>query len=91
MKVGVVAGTVVSTIKHEFFEGHRLLLCDLIDGRGGVSGYTICVDTVDAGVGDTVLILDEGSSARQIFGVSTGPIRAVVVGIVDDVDLEVPV
>jgi ethanolamine utilization protein EutN len=55
-----------------------------------VSGYTICVDTVDAGVGDTVLILDEGSSARQIFGVSAGPIRAVVVGIVDDADLDLP-
>jgi microcompartment protein CcmK/EutM len=40
---------------------------------------------VDAGTGDTVLILDEGTSARQIYDVDTGPIRSVVVGIVDDV------
>ena len=45
----------------------------------------VAVDVVDAGVGERVLICDEGTSARQIFGVSRGPIRSVVVGIVDDV------
>ena len=40
---------------------------------------------VDAGVGERVLICDEGSSARQIFGVDTGPIRSVVVGIIDEI------
>jgi ethanolamine utilization protein EutN len=60
-----------------------LLLCDIEDWAGKPSGYTIAVDVVDAGVGDTVLILDEGSSARQILGLETGAIRAVVVGIVD--------
>ena len=65
MKVGNVVGTVVSTINHEFFDGHRLLICELID-RGQPEGdYLICTDTVDAGAGDTVLILDEGTSARQ--------------------------
>jgi ethanolamine utilization protein EutN len=86
VKVGTVAGTVVSTVNTPLLD-RRLLLCD-IDGLDGPEGYTICVDVVDAGVGDTVLILDEGNSARQILGVDTGEIRAVVVGIVDEIDLD---
>jgi microcompartment protein CcmK/EutM len=83
MKVGRVAGTVVSTIKIPVLDDHRLLLCDIEDLKGRSLGYTIAVDVVDAGVGDKVLILDEGSSARQILGLEWGAIRAVVVGIVD--------
>jgi ethanolamine utilization protein EutN len=86
MKVAQVAGTVVSTISHPFFDGKRLLLCELLDAVGEPAGYTIAVDRVDAGVGDMVLILDEGSSARQFFDLDTGPVRAVIAGIVDDVD-----
>ncbi len=86
MKIGRVAGNVVSTINHPFFDGQRLMICDLLDAEGEVSGYTIAVDTVGAGVGETVLIIDEGNSARQIFGLSTGPIRAVITGIVDAID-----
>ena len=81
MKIARVAGTVVSPVSHPFFEGHRLLLCDLVDA----DGYLIAVDVVAAGVGDDVLICDEGSSARQIFDLATGPIRSVVVGIIDEV------
>lgn len=88
MKVGTVAGTVVSTIKIPLLERHRLLLCDIEDVAGETSGYTIAVDVVDAGVGDKVLILDEGSSARQILGLEWGAIRAVVVGIVDQLIVE---
>ena len=86
MKVGRVVGTVVATIKHDFFDGERLLVCRLIDRDGDSDGYVICTDRVGAGSGETVLILDEGTSARQIHGVETGPIRSVVVGIVDDVN-----
>jgi microcompartment protein CcmK/EutM len=85
VKIARVAGTVVSPISHPFFEGQRLLLCDLLDAEGTPDGYLIAVDVVDAGVGERVLICDEGSSARQIFAVDTGPIRSVVVGIVDEI------
>jgi len=88
MKVGRVAGTVISTINIPLLDEHRLLLCDVHDVEGKASGYTIAVDTVDAGVGDTVLILDEGSSARQILGLDHGAIRAVVVGIVDQLVMD---
>lgn len=84
MKVGRVVGTVVSTVNIPLLDGHRLLVCDIQDVSGEASGYTIAIDVVDAGAGDTVLILDEGTSARQILGVDRGAIRAVVVGVVDE-------
>ena len=87
MKLAKVVGTVVSTIKSPIFEGRALLLVDLLepDGREA-GGYLIALDTVGAGAGETVLILDEGTSARQIIGAAYGPLRTVVVGIVDAVD-----
>lgn len=88
MKVGKVVGTVVSTVNIPLLDEHRLLLCDLQDVDGEPEGYAICVDVVDAGTGDTVLILDEGSSARQILGLDTGAIRAVIVGIVDELHVD---
>ena len=85
MKIGRVAGTVVSTICSPFFDGRRLLLVDLLDLGGKPTGkYVVAVDAVDAGIGDPVLILDEGSSARQIFGAENAPIRALVAGIIDE-------
>jgi ethanolamine utilization protein EutN len=84
MKVGKVAGTVVSTINIPLLDEHRLLICDIQDVDGEPDGYTICIDVVDAGVGETVMILDEGNSARQILGIDTGAIRAVIVGVVDE-------
>ena len=89
MKIGRVAGTVVSTISAPIFDGRKLLLCDIVSPEGEPTGdYTIAADTIDAGVGDTVLILDEGSSARHILGMTVAPIRALVVGIVDEIDVE---
>jgi len=86
VRIARVAGTVVSPISHPFYEGRRLLLCDLVEPDGApAGGYLIAVDVVDAGVGETVLVNDEGNSARQIFGIDTGPIRSVVIGIVDEI------
>jgi ethanolamine utilization protein EutN len=87
MKLARVVGTVVSTIKSPIFDGRALLLVDLLepDGREA-GGYLIAVDTVGAGAGETVLVLDEGTSARQIVGAPYGPLRTVIVGIVDAVE-----
>ena len=85
MKIGRVAGTVVSTISSPVFDDRRLLLCEVLDRTGSTAeDYTIAVDVVDAGFGETVLILDEGNSARQVVGWDVAPIRAVVVGVVDE-------
>lgn len=89
MKIGRVVGTVVSTINSPVFDGRRLLLCDLLGSDGQpAGGYTIAVDAVDAGAGEVVLIIDEGNSARQIVGLDPAPIRAMVVGIVDEMTLD---
>ena len=81
-----MVGTVVATIEAAVFADHKLLLCDVLDAWGQPDGsYVIASDFVGAGAGETVLVLDEGNSARQIAGLQAGPIRAVVVGIVDEV------
>lgn len=87
MKIAKVTGTVVSTISSAVYDQRRLLLCDLLDERGedATGDYVIAVDAVGAGAGETVLILDEGNSARQVVDIEDAPIRAVVVGIVDAV------
>ncbi|MGD9147591.1 MAG: EutN/CcmL family microcompartment protein [Anaerolineae bacterium] len=87
MYIGRVSGTVVATIKDELFEGHKLLLVDKLNLAGEPTPkYDIAVDMVQAGVGDLVLVLDEGNSARQILDREPmGAIRAVIVGIVDEV------
>lgn len=87
MKLARVAGTVVSTFNAPVFDRRRLLLCDYVDPSGEPTGdYVIAVDVVDAGAGEDVLILDEGTGARQIVDERVAPIRAVIVGIVDHVD-----
>lgn len=81
-----VAGRITSTIHHRDMEGRKLLICDKLDGRGEpTGGYVIALDSVGAGAGETVLILDEGNGARQVFGIQNMPVRSVVVGIVDGV------
>jgi ethanolamine utilization protein EutN len=89
MKLGRVVGTVVSTVNSPAFDDRTLLLCDLLDPNGKpAGGYVIAVDTVGAGAGETVLILDEGNSARQVLAAPDAPIRTLVVGIVDAVTTE---
>ena len=86
MMLGRVAGTVVSTVNHPAFDGHRLLMCDVLDADGeDGGGYMIAIDAVGAGAGETVLLLDEGNGARQVLGLPDAPVRGVVVGVVDDI------
>lgn len=90
MILGKVTGTVVSTVQHPFYDGKKQLLVRYLKPDGGFDGerYVLAVDLhqVGAGVGDTVLVMDEGNSARQIMATGPqGPVRSVVVGIVDQV------
>ncbi len=82
-------GSVVSTHKNDRLNGKKLLLVrrlDLNDAEDG-SVETIALDVVDAGVGDKVLVVQEGSSARKIFQDEKLPVQAVIVGVVDSVTL----
>lgn len=88
MKLGLIVGNVVSTFQHSTLDGRPLLLARFTNLAGEAEGPEhLVVDTVGAGPGQWVLILDEGSSARQILASPEAPVRAVVVGIVDAVDL----
>ena len=87
MILGRVAGTVVATRKDERLDGFKLLVVQAVepDGRPKDS-YVVAVDTVDAGVGELVLVVS-GSSARMAAGCQDRPVDAAVAGIVDDVEL----
>ena len=88
MILGRIVGSVVSTIHHRIVESRKLLLAERLDERGvETGGYVIAVDAVGAGFGETVLMIDEGNGARQVLEDDRAPIRAVVVGIVDEVKL----
>jgi microcompartment protein CcmK/EutM len=89
MRLALVVGTVTSTIDHPAFDGRRLLICDHVTPDGEPEGtYVIAIDGIGAGPGETVIVLDEGSSARQMLEMATGPVRAIVAGIVDDVAMD---
>ncbi|HEX9717522.1 MAG TPA: EutN/CcmL family microcompartment protein [Actinomycetota bacterium] len=89
MKVGRVVGTVVATIEAPVFQDRKLLVCDVLDASGRPDGsYIIATDAVGAGAGETVLIIDEGNSARQVVGMEVAPIRAVIVGVVDELTVD---
>lgn len=90
MIIGRVSGAIHSTINHDFYNNHRLLIVDKLDPSGETTGkYLIAVDTVGAGAGETVLIIDEGNSARQIIKDDTAPLRSIIVGIIDDINYNI--
>lgn len=84
-----VTGQIVATIKHPHLAGRKLLLVkpERTEGRPQPVSV-IAVDTVDAGVGDRVIVADEGNTAAQVLGMPRGPVRTVIVGVVDDVESE---
>jgi len=82
-----IVGTVVATRKDPRLVSNKLMLARPVDPKGKVEGnYLVAIDTVDAGVGETVLIVS-GSSARMASGMKDTPVDAAIVGIVDTVDV----
>ena len=87
MILAKVVGTVVATRKDERLVSNKLLVARPMDPRGRTDGaYLVAVDTVDAGVGETVLIVS-GSSARMASGLKDCPVDAAIVGIIDHIDV----
>jgi len=86
MILGKVIGNVVSTIKLPVYQGYKILIVQPVNDKEEPQGESIlALDTVQAGVGDTVLVIDEGNSSRLIMNNSTAPVRTMIVGIVDAV------
>ena len=87
MILAKVVGTVVATRKDERLVSSKLMVAQPIDPEGAPRGHhLVAVDTVDAGAGETVLIIT-GSSARMAQGLREAPVDAAIVGIVDSVEL----
>lgn len=91
MILGKVTGTVVATVKHPAYEGRKLLSVMPLDETGAAAGDDfLAVDHAQAGVGDTVIVLKEGTGVRQLLIGDTGarlPILETIVGVVDEVHL----
>ncbi len=84
-----VVGEVVATVKHRALTSWKLMLVQPVDPAGKPGGkLQIAVDTAQAGPGDHVLVVDEGNSAAQAMRRPRGPVRTVIVGIVDEVTRE---
>ncbi len=88
MILAKVVGTVVATRKDPRLVSNKLLVARPVDPRGKSDGssYLVAVDTVDAGFGETVLIVS-GSSARMASGMKDCPVDAAIVGIIDTVEM----
>jgi ethanolamine utilization protein EutN len=84
-----VVGDVVSTQKNAHLEGHKLLLVQPVDldGTTPLGTSLIAVDKVDAGDGDLVLVNKEGGSARLLLDDDEIPVQAVIVGVIDGMDV----
>ncbi len=90
MTLGRVVASVVATEKHEHYLGKKLLLVRPVGPDGTPKGKTmLAVDGAKAGIGDLVLVVDEGGSARNAVGdESAVTIRTAICGIVDRVDID---
>lgn len=88
MKIAEVIGTVVAPIQHPFYAGRKLLLLRPLDASGRARGRAqVAVDRAQAGVGDRVLLLEEGSSARDLFDDPVAPVKSTVVGVIDELEI----
>ncbi|MEE2710738.1 MAG: EutN/CcmL family microcompartment protein [Gemmatimonadota bacterium] len=85
MVIGRVVGNVVSTVKHTLYKGKKILLVQPLktDRKSPLGNTMVAVDTVGAGIGEIVLVATEGKAASEILNVPRGPVRSIIVGIVD--------
>ncbi len=87
MQIALVIGSTISTIKDESIRGRKLLIVRKADTTGKMTGEPyVAVDTVSAGTGDLVLITD-GSSARYTSQTNGAPVDAVIVGVIDSLEM----
>lgn len=90
MILAKVTGNVVATVRVAGYGSRKVLVVQPVDPGGKPAGRSfLAVDTVQAGPGDTVLVMEEGGSARLILGEpETFTVKAVIAGIVDEIHLD---
>lgn len=88
MQLARIIGTLVATQKNAKLVGTKLLLAQPITPQGEDHGAVLLAfDAVGAGVGERVLVVQEGKSAIQVLGRPLSPVDAAIVGIVDEIEL----
>jgi ethanolamine utilization protein EutN len=89
MIIAKVIGNIVATQKNQRYENARVMLCEQMTPEGETTGHTVlALDSVDAGVGDTVLIVQEGwSASTSATGKAGAAIDSAIVGVIDHIDL----
>jgi microcompartment protein CcmK/EutM len=86
--IGRVVGNVVATAKHEKLDGQKLMLVQPLALDGAFRGAPVmAIDGVDAGIGDRVLLVQDGKAAMQVLGRGLAAVDAAIVGVVDALDL----
>ncbi|MCH9028230.1 MAG: EutN/CcmL family microcompartment protein [Ignavibacteria bacterium] len=89
MTLAKVKGNVVSTQKNSNLKGQKLLIVHPIDLKNKYIGKkdVVALDFVDAGIGDVVLLVQEGKAVEQILGHRKAPVHSIIVAIVDSIDV----
>lgn len=89
MLLAKIKGNIVSTPKNKFLIGHKLLIVHPIDYNGNLVGQKdfIALDQIDAGIGDSVIVVQEGDAIEQILGHANAPVNTMVIAIVDDIEI----
>jgi len=84
-----VSGDIVSTVKNKRFVGKKILIVQPLDLEDNPQGEAfLALDAVQAGVGDRVLVMREGGSARIVFDDNEIPVQAVITAIIDGIEID---
>lgn len=89
MFLAKIKGNIVSTPKNKFLIGHKLLIVHPINYYGNFIGQKefIALDLIDAGIGDSVLVVQEGDAVEQILGHSNCPVNTMIIAVVDNIEI----
>lgn len=89
MILAKVIGNIVSTQKNKNLKGHKLLLVKEVNFEGEFINNkdALAIDLIDAGIGDTVIVVREGDAVKQILGNGDAPVNTMIIAIVDNIDI----
>ena len=88
MQICNVTGNIVATVKNPPLKGKKIMIVQPLDLDGNPDGNDyLAIDTVSAGTNDKVLVIKEGGSARIVLNDKEVPVQAVIVGVVDEIDI----
>lgn len=89
MFLAKVIGNVVSTPKNNHLVGHKLLIVHPLNETGKTIGNkdVISLDLVGSGIGDKVIVVQEGDAIQQMLGHANAPVNTMIIAIVDDIEI----